>query len=153
MIKPKQIQRPQLVMIVDDHEINRDAIGAILEDDYELIFAENGREAIDLMQKHATELSIVLLDLIMPVMSGFEVLAFIQKDELLRTIPVIVLTAEKQAELKRFSFLTMLAYDLFVRQTLFEKLLDGIREAKKAAGVDEKDRRKAKAKDKKREDA
>ncbi|MBR2766269.1 MAG: EAL domain-containing protein [Blautia sp.] len=100
MIKTKQIQRPQLVMIVDDHEINRDAIGAILEDDYELLFAENGKEALDLMQKHATELSIVLLDLMMPVMSGFEVLAFIQKDELLRTIPVIVLTAEKQAELK-----------------------------------------------------
>ena len=100
MIKTKQIQRPQLVMIVDDHEINRDAIGAILEDDYELLFAENGKEALDLMQKYATKLSIVLLDLMMPVMSGFEVLAFIEKDELLRTIPVIVLTAEKQAELK-----------------------------------------------------
>ncbi len=100
MIRSKQIQRPQLVLIVDDHEINRDAIGAILEDDYELIYAENGREALDQIQEHAADLSIVLLDLMMPVMSGFEVLEYIQKDPVLCAIPIIVLTAEKQAELK-----------------------------------------------------
>lgn len=49
MIKSKQIQRPQLVLVVDDQEINRDVLGMILEDDYEIIYAENGREALDLM--------------------------------------------------------------------------------------------------------
>ena len=99
MIKTKNIQRPQLALVVDDQEINRDAIGAILEDDYEVIFAENGKEALALMQKHANELSIVLLDLMMPVMTGFEVLERLQKDEVLKAIPVIVLTADKKAEL------------------------------------------------------
>jgi len=100
MIKSKQIQRPQLVLVVDDQEINRDALGVILEDDYEVIYAENGKEALAQMQAHAEELSIVLLDLLMPVMTGFEVLARVQADETLRTIPVIVLTAEKSAELR-----------------------------------------------------
>ncbi len=44
MIKSKQIQRPQLVLVVDGHEINRDALEVILEDDYSVIFAENGKE-------------------------------------------------------------------------------------------------------------
>ncbi len=52
------------------------------------------------MREHREELSIVLLDLIMPVMNGFEVLETVQNDELLSRIPIIVLTAEKSAELQ-----------------------------------------------------
>ena len=100
MIKSKQIQRPQLVLVVDDHEINRDVLGVILEDDYEVIYAENGRECLEQMRKHAGTLSIVLLDLFMPQMTGFEVLEYVKQDEELKGIPIIVLTAEKSAELQ-----------------------------------------------------
>jgi len=99
MIQSKQLQRRQLVLIVDDYEINRDALGIILEDDYDIIYAENGKEALEKMREHLTDLSIVMLDLIMPVMSGFEVLEVMKDDEELSRIPVIVLTAEKDAEL------------------------------------------------------
>ena len=100
MIKSKQIQRPQLVLVVDDQEINRDVLGLILEDDYDVIFAENGREALELMRERLDELSIVLLDLMMPVMNGFEVMEAVRADDQLRQVPIIVLTAEKSAELK-----------------------------------------------------
>ena len=100
MIRSNQIQRPQLVLVVDDQEINRDVLGSILEDDYEVVYAENGRDALDVMRERADELSIVLLDLMMPVMNGFEVLKVWQGDERLRRVPVIVLTAEKSAELQ-----------------------------------------------------
>ena len=100
MIDEKQIQRPQLVLVVDDYEINRDALEVILEDDYEVIFAENGQECLEKMHEYAGRLSLVLLDLLMPVMSGFEVLEQVQEDELLKSIPIIVLTAEKSAELR-----------------------------------------------------
>ncbi|MBQ7520399.1 MAG: response regulator, partial [Clostridia bacterium] len=99
MIKSKQIQRPQLVLVVDDQEINRDVLGLILEDDYDVIFAENGREALELMRERLDELSIVLLDLMMPVMNGFEVMEAVRADDQLRQVPIIVLTAEKSAEL------------------------------------------------------
>ena len=100
MIKPDKIQRPKLVLVVDDQEINRDALSFILEDDYELLCAENGREAMEQIRAHANEISLVLLDLMMPVMSGFEVLDTVEKDELLNHIPIIVLTADKSAELQ-----------------------------------------------------
>ena len=100
MIKSKQIQRPQLVLVVDDQELNRDVLGMILEDDYEVIFAENGKEALALMRERLDDLSIVLLDLMMPVMNGFEVMEEVRADEKLRQVPIIVLTAEKNAELK-----------------------------------------------------
>ncbi len=75
-------------------------LGSILEDDYELLYAENGEEALQIMWEQRERLSIVLLDLMMPVLNGFEVLETVRKDELLRQIPIIVLTAERSAELQ-----------------------------------------------------
>ena len=69
MIKSKQIQRPQRILVVDDQEINRDALGVILEDDYEVLYAENGKEAMEQIRALNDELSLVMLDLIMPVMN------------------------------------------------------------------------------------
>ena len=103
MTRSRQIERPQMVLVVDDQEINRDALGVILEDSYEVIYAENGEEALSLMNKHFADLSIVLLDLIMPVMDGYEVLKRVNEDERLKSIPIIVLTSEKSAELKALS--------------------------------------------------
>ena len=90
----------RLVLIVDDQEINRDLLGMILEEQYELLFAENGAEAMELIRENRDMLSLILLDLMMPVMDGFEVLDAVQRDETLKRIPIIVLTAEKSAELK-----------------------------------------------------
>ena len=100
MIKSKQIKKPQLVLIVDDQEINRDVLGMILEDDYEIIYATNGREALQMIEEYRERLSVVLLDLIMPEMDGFQVLDCVCNDELLSSIPIIVLTAERNAELR-----------------------------------------------------
>lgn len=100
MINSKQIQRPQMILVVDDQEINRDLLCDILEENYELIYAENGKEALEQMRANIDELSIVLLDLRMPVMNGMEVLEIVRNDEQLRRIPIIVLTADKSAELQ-----------------------------------------------------
>jgi len=100
MIKSKQIKKPQLVLIVDDQEINRDVLGMILEDDYEIIFASNGREALQMIEEYRDRLSVVLLDLLMPEMDGFQVLDCVRNDDLLKSIPIIVLTAERNAELR-----------------------------------------------------
>ena len=100
MIESKQIERPKLVLIVDDLEINRDALGIVLEDDYNLIYAENGKEALDLMYRYADDLSIILLDLNMPVMSGYEVAEHMRDGDRISHIPFIVLTADKNAELQ-----------------------------------------------------
>ena len=100
MIRSGQIGRRPLVLVVDDQEINRDALEVILGDGYEIICAENGQEALDIMRGRGGELSVVLLDLMMPVMSGYDVLKAVREDEELKQIPVIVLTADKSAELE-----------------------------------------------------
>ena len=100
MIKAKQIQRSSMVLVVDDQESNRDVLGMILEDSYQVIYACDGKEALVQIREHAEELSLVMLDLVMPEMSGFEVLEAMRADERIKGIPVIVLTAEKDAELK-----------------------------------------------------
>ena len=100
MIQSAMIRRRRQVLVVEDQEINRDILGMILEDDYDVLYAENGAEALDMIQANLNSLSIILLDLMMPVMDGFEVLERVRADEEMRHIPIIVLTAEKKAELK-----------------------------------------------------
>ena len=100
MIISKQLKKPQLVLIVDDQEINRDVLGMILEDYYEIIYASNGKEALEMIDEYRDKLSVVLLDLIMPEVDGFTVLSRVRGDEFLKSIPIIVLTAERNAELR-----------------------------------------------------
>lgn len=100
MIHSNSILKHRRVLIVDDQEINRDVLGMILEDGYETLFATNGQEALDCIRQNDYDISLLLLDLMMPVMDGFEVMERMKKDPLMQAIPVIVLTSEKTAELK-----------------------------------------------------
>ena len=100
MIQSKHLKAPQLVLIVDDQEINRDMLGMILEDYYELIYACDGKEAVQKIEEYQDKLSLIMLDLIMPEMDGFQVLSHVHENQNLKLIPVIVLTAEKDAELR-----------------------------------------------------
>ena len=97
-IEKERIKR--LVLIVDDEHINRRLLGKIIEEEYDVIYAEDGEEALDLIRKREKTLSMILLDLIMPKMDGYELLALLHDDPDLSRIPVIVLTSERTAEVK-----------------------------------------------------
>ena len=88
------------VLIVDDEFINRELLGAMLSNTYEITYASNGQEAMDALVDPESDFSLVLLDLLMPVMDGFEVIRRCHADENLRRIPIIVMTSEKSAEVK-----------------------------------------------------
>ncbi len=88
------------VLVVDDEFINRELLGAILSQNYEVVYAENGRQAIELMRSEEPAFSLVLLDLMMPLINGFELLEMRKTDEQLKASPVIVITSEKKAEVK-----------------------------------------------------
>jgi len=93
----------RLLLIADDELINREILKVTLEDEYDFIFAETGLEALEQTQTHSETLSLVLLDLKMPGMSGQEVLNKLKSDEATSNIPVIVLTAEQNAEVESLS--------------------------------------------------
>ncbi len=88
------------ILVVDDEEINREILGGILEDSYDVLYAADGNEAMAVIEDKGPLLSLVLLDLMMPVMDGFEVMDEMQKDIIHRNIPVIVLTSEESAEIE-----------------------------------------------------
>ena len=90
----------RLVLVVDDEFVNREMLGFIIRRDYNVIYAKNGKEALEQIQKHKNLLSLILLDLLMPVMDGFKVLQALKDDNELSKIPVIVLTSEKSAEIE-----------------------------------------------------
>lgn len=93
-------QAKRRVLIVEDEEINQQILSMILEQEYEVLLANNGQDALDILQKEYSTISLVLLDLVMPVMDGFEVLRRIEDDPALKRIPVIVLTSDKSAEIE-----------------------------------------------------
>jgi len=90
----------QKVLIVDDEEINREILGNIIESEYKVDFAKNGKEALEKIHDKSAGISLVLLDILMPELSGFDVLKQLQVEGLLSEIPVIVLTSEKDSEIE-----------------------------------------------------
>ena len=87
------------ILIVDDVEMNREILGELLVEDYDITYASDGVEALHELQSHKDNIDLVLLDLMMPNMGGREVIARMQIDEDLMSIPVIILTVDKDAEL------------------------------------------------------
>ncbi|MBQ3281524.1 MAG: EAL domain-containing protein [Eubacterium sp.] len=86
------------ILIVDDEQVNRELLGFIANRDYDVLYASNGKDALDIMRREAKTLSLVLLDLNMPEMNGFQVLEIMKEDPELSDLPVLVLTAEDTAE-------------------------------------------------------
>ena len=84
---------PQL-LVVDDSEMNREILKEILGKEYRILEACDGNEALEMLEQYGTEISLVLLDIIMPKMDGFEVLAYMNRDKWIEDIPVIMISSE-----------------------------------------------------------
>ena len=93
-------KRRRQILIADDEVINREILGQMLQDDYEILFAADGAETLSVIRKKRETLSLVLLDILMPVMSGLEVLKAVREEESLSRIPIIVMTAERDTEIE-----------------------------------------------------
>ena len=81
-------------LVVDDSEMNREILKEILGKEYRILEACDGNEALEMLEQYGTEISLVLLDIIMPKMDGFEVLAYMNRDKWIEDIPVIMISSE-----------------------------------------------------------
>lgn len=88
------------ILIVEDNRVNRAVLKKILSDDYHICEAENGAAALEILQERPSEISVVLLDLLMPVMDGYELIKHARRDSKLARVPLIVATdgAQRDAE-------------------------------------------------------
>ena len=100
------LQKKYKILIVDDSEINRMILSEILKNDYDIIEADSGEKALELLQNEEHEFSLVLLDIVMSGIDGFEVLSYMNKYKLIEDTPVIMISAENSSD-----FITK-AYDL-----------------------------------------
>ena len=94
----------QQVLIVDDSQMNREILAVILEEEYKILEAANGEECIDLLKQYGTGISLILLDINMPVMDGFEVLALMNRNHWIEDTPVIMISSEDGAAYVRRAY-------------------------------------------------
>lgn len=99
------------ILIVDDEGINRNILAQFLEDEYDILMAENGKAALDILHKDE-EIAAVLLDIVMPIMDGYEVIEHMKEEEKLSNIPILVQTIDGKVERKA---LTLGANDYVVK--------------------------------------
>ena len=86
------------VLVVDDMELNRELLQEMLEEDYDVLLAEDGEQAIKVLSESHESIAIVLLDLVMPGLDGFDVLNIMKKEEWINRIPVMIISGESAAE-------------------------------------------------------
>lgn len=103
-IDSAEAKERQQILIVDDSKINCEILAEILKDEYRILEAANGEECIDLLKQYGTGISLLLLDINMPVMDGFEVLALMNRNDWIEDIPVIMISSEDGASYVRRAY-------------------------------------------------
>ena len=82
------------ILIVDDSRLNRETLADILKDKYNIIEAEDGRSGLEVLEKRKDDIVLVILDIVMPGMDGFEVLNYMNNNNWIEDIPVILISSE-----------------------------------------------------------
>lgn len=103
-IDSAEAKERQQILIVDDSQINCEILAEILKDEYRILEAANGEECIDLLKQYGTGIALLLLDINMPVMDGFEVLALMNRKNWIEDIPVIMISSEDSASYVRKAY-------------------------------------------------
>jgi len=114
------------ILVVEDNDINREMLCTLLQDDFEVIQAQDGRMGIELLKQHCEHLSLVLLDVYMPELDGFEFLRFRATDERYSNIPVIVTTVSDSLD-DEIECLKLGSNDFVVKPYDIEIILNRIR--------------------------
>lgn len=103
MLLDREEIKPQ-VLIVDDAEINREILAEILGSDFRILTAGDGGECVEILQQYGRDIALILLDIVMPVMDGFEVLSYMNKNDLIENIPVIMISSASDREYMRRAY-------------------------------------------------
>jgi len=86
------------ILIVDDSEMNRMILSEMLKGEFEILEAENGSACLDMLSRYEMKISLILLDIVMPGMDGFGVLEYMNRNNLIKDIPVIMISGEDSGE-------------------------------------------------------
>lgn len=107
VISPKEVNMAtKAILVADDSSIIRDFVKEIFSDSYDVLMASNGQEVINIVSSNQDKIAAVLLDLNMPVISGFEVLEYFKENNLFNKIPVSIISgaSDKESIDKAFTY-------------------------------------------------
>ncbi len=120
------------ILMVDDNEINRELINEILNYRYDIDFAIDGEEALSILERKRDEYSVVLLDIVMPGLDGFDVLTKMNEKNWIKTLPVILISAEyshahidKAFDLGAFDFVSR-PFDVAIVKRRIENAINSV---------------------------
>lgn len=97
MMETNELNRKK-ILVVDDEEMSRELLRQMFQDEYDVIAVEDGKQAILEIGKHMKDLVVILLDLVMPVLNGYQVLQVLNAEKITDRIPVVLITAESGPE-------------------------------------------------------
>ena len=92
------------ILVVDDVDINREILRSILEDEYTILEAENGKQALEIVDQEAKNMAAILLDLVMPEMDGTQVLEELNRRGVIGKVPVLVISGDHTLEVQKKCF-------------------------------------------------
>ena len=92
------------ILLAEDSQMDREMIEVMLGEKYEILYAEDGKMAVDMLRKHKDKISVALLDMNMPKLKGIDVLKTMDKEGMLSTIPVLFITGEESVSVEKECF-------------------------------------------------
>ncbi len=99
-----QNKKDHHILIIDDSEMNRAIFHEIFSEDYTVLEAANGLEGLDIITRREKELSVILVDMVMPEMDGFQLLKILKKKGIPQRIPIFMITADEKKEVSQFGY-------------------------------------------------
>lgn len=128
------------ILIVDDVEFNRQMLGEIFEEQFEILEAGDGVEAIEIIDELQTDISLIFLDLMMPRKNGLEVLAHMRHRDLLEHIPVVMITGEAtiETDIKAYEYgAADIIYKPFAAAVIMRRAMNLVEQYKKREKIEE----------------
>lgn len=92
------------ILIIDDAKFNREMLEEMLEEEYTILVADNGQEGLEVFEQHKKEICVILLDLVMPVMDGYEFMEKMKEKGYDSLVPVLIISGEQSGYVERKCF-------------------------------------------------
>lgn len=114
------------ILVVEDNEINSEMLKIYLSKDYNVLLATDGLEAIEMIEKNLQDISLILLDLVLPSLDGFELLEEMNDNGWIETLPVVIVSSEGSEEFKERAYLNNV-YAFITKPFTYKEVISCVR--------------------------
>ena len=118
--------KSKTILVVEDNSINRGLLYEYLSKDYNVLLAADGLQAIDIITEQKDEISLILLDIVMPEVNGFEILEELNASGWIEFLPVVIISSEGTEEFKHRAYLNNV-YNFITKPFTYEEVMSCVK--------------------------